>query len=109
MNQKNSRNARIPAKLTQLVLERDEHTCKMCGQTIGDMDPYNQRPVQMKVEFIVPLAFGGPVAQENLRTICSTCADGLKKIPHINRPSVRKVIEQMKTCRKGNGSMSLPS
>jgi 5-methylcytosine-specific restriction endonuclease McrA len=95
MNQKNVRNIRIPARLKRLVLERDEYTCKMCGQTVTDIDPYDGKPVRIKVRLFVPLAYGGTVSQENIRTICSTCAGGLEKIPYIKRPSAQKAIEYL--------------
>ena len=85
----------VPTKLKRLTLERDGRTCRMCGQTDSDTDPYDDKPVRIKIRLFVPLSHGGTITLENLMTICSTCAGGLKKIPYIKRPSAQEIINQL--------------
>lgn len=51
----------IPAGYARRILERDNHTCYLCG------NPATQ------VDHIVPWAEGGTHAQTNLAAICEAC------------------------------------
>jgi 5-methylcytosine-specific restriction endonuclease McrA len=50
--------------LRQAVLERDNHTCRECG----DQDGPN-----LHVDHIIPLSKGGPNDMSNLRALCAKC------------------------------------
>lgn len=45
------------------ILERDEYTCQVCGQT----------SIYLEVDHITPLHLGGAESDENRQTICVTC------------------------------------
>lgn len=93
MSERNIRQYCVPTNLKRIVLERDDYTCQMCGQMASDIDPYDGNPVRIDVELFIPLSQGGAIRQENLRTICSTCSNGLKEIPHVERPSAQDIIK----------------
>lgn len=59
----------------------------MCGQAKGDLDPYDRKPVGIEVAFFIPREYGGRISPNNLRSICSTCKEGLDGIPYNERPS----------------------
>ena len=52
----------IPRKLRQQILQRDNHTCVLCGQ------PANV------VDHIAPRAWGGSDHPDNLQSICERCS-----------------------------------
>lgn len=89
--QTNSRQ-RIPTKLRTSVLQRDNFTCRMCGQTLGDRDPYDSKPVRIGVGLIVPTGYGGGMVPDNARALCSTCKRGLDRIPYAARLSYRELL-----------------
>lgn len=61
------------------VFERDESTCRICGAGLDDIDPqFPHRKVRLHVDHIVPRSQGGGDDMKNLRTLCSTCNQGLK-------------------------------
>jgi hypothetical protein len=50
----------------------------MCGADESSLCPYDRRKVSLFVRLIKPMANEGSVDPNDMRTICSTCADGLK-------------------------------
>jgi hypothetical protein len=50
----------------------------MCGANESCRCPYDNKPVSLYVDLIRPMAQGAKLEADNLRTICSTCADGLR-------------------------------
>ncbi|HLY31846.1 MAG TPA: HNH endonuclease, partial [Ktedonobacterales bacterium] len=61
-----------------LVLERDGHTCQMCGLAAGDPDPFDPtRAVRLTLGHIVDKSKGGSDTPDNLRAICNNCNEGL--------------------------------
>lgn len=60
------------------VLHRDSRTCQMCGADESCRCPYNNKQISLFIRIIKPEAEGGMPDVTNLRTICSTCADGLR-------------------------------
>lgn len=91
MNRRTHERRCLTRDLRGSVLRRDGHACRMCGQTVGDPDPCNGRPVQVGVGLIVPVAHGGTMVPDNLRTLCSTCRRGLKMLRYRNRPCFREL------------------
>jgi len=72
--------ARLVSKETRgYVLERNGYTCQMCGLAAGDPDPYDPyRTVRLTIGHIIDKSKGGSDEQGNLRTVCSTCNEGLQ-------------------------------
>lgn len=61
------------------VYERDGYTCQMCGAMAGDPDPYDpHRTVRLTMGHIIDKSKGGSDEQGNLRTVCSTCNEGIQ-------------------------------
>ena len=61
--------------IIQHVIERDRRICQMCGADETCLCPYDRKKISLFVRLIKPSA---PVEPFNMRTICSTCAEGLK-------------------------------
>jgi len=55
-------------KLRMKIFERDNFTCKMCGQSAPN--------VKLELDHIIPIAEGGTDNEENLRTSCYACNRG---------------------------------
>ncbi len=71
----------ISAKVRAQVLERNGHTCQMCGAGAGDVDDQNPgRKVRIHIGHITARSHGGTDAPSNLRALCSTCNQGAKNI-----------------------------
>lgn len=71
----------LSATIRVQVLERDESTCKICGAGLEDIDPqFPHRKVRLHVDHIVPRSKGGGDEMDNLRTLCSTCNQGLNNL-----------------------------
>jgi hypothetical protein len=88
----------LPAASKVFVLSRDNYTCQMCGATTTDLDPYERKQVRLQVGFRVPLSEGGNSAAQNLRTLCSSCAEGLETAPYIPRPAVSDLLKLLLRC-----------
>lgn len=90
---------KVPAPLRRLVMQRDRHICQMCGITPADRDPFTRRRARMTVGYFVPPEEGGHSLPSNLRTICSTCAEGLAELQYVKRPTAQDLIRLLeKTC-----------
>lgn len=59
-------------KLRMKVLARDDYRCVICGRR-----PRDYIDLQLDVHHLIPRRMGGPTAEENLVTLCSTCHKGL--------------------------------
>lgn len=61
------------------VLERNGHTCQMCGVAAGDPDPLGgSRSVRLTIGHIVDKSKGGDDSPQNLRAVCTNCNEGLQ-------------------------------
>jgi hypothetical protein len=61
------------------VLERNGHTCQMCGAAAGDPDPLGgPRTVRLTMGHIKDKSKGGDDSPQNLRAICDPCNEGLQ-------------------------------
>jgi hypothetical protein len=61
------------------VLERNGHTCQMCGAAAGDPDPLGgPRTVRLSIGHIIDKSKGGDDSPQNLRAICDRCNEGLQ-------------------------------
>ncbi|MGH8021189.1 MAG: HNH endonuclease [Opitutaceae bacterium] len=71
----------ISKETRAFVLERNGHTCQMCGAAAGDVDPYNAgRTIRLTMGHIVDKSKGGDDVPGNLRAICTNCNEGLQNI-----------------------------
>ena len=82
----------VPRELKAEVLIRDRKICRVCGQCPKDHDPYTHQKARITVGFCIPPEHGGSVSANNLRAVCSTCAEGLKGIPYLPRPSFNELV-----------------
>ena len=61
------------------VLERNGHTCQMCGVAAGDPDPLRgNRTVRLTMGHILDKSKGGDDLPQNLRAVCTNCNEGLQ-------------------------------
>jgi len=61
------------------VLERNGHTCQMCGAAAGDPDPLGgSRTVRLTIGHIKDKSKGGDDSPNNLRAVCTNCNEGLQ-------------------------------
>ena len=85
----------IPRQLSTEVLSRDNQTCQMCGLTTKDEDPFDGKPARIEVGLLVPEHKGGDYRTDNLRAICSSCAEGLERVPYLERPSLSFLLGEL--------------
>lgn len=55
-------------KLRDEILQRDNFTCKQCGNSI-----YREPNLLLEVDHIIPVSRGGKTVKENLQTLCWKC------------------------------------
>ena len=66
--------------ILEAVVQRDFHTCQMCGSAEGDCCLHDRLPTSLHVIAILPFRLGGRFVEDNLRTVCLTCASGMQAI-----------------------------
>ena len=54
--------------LRQYILNRDNYTCKQCGNST-----YNEPNLLLEVDHIIPISRGGLTTESNLQTLCWKC------------------------------------
>lgn len=95
------------AKLVfESVVQRDGRLCQMCGASETDTCPFDHTDVTLFVTLITPSAFGGQIRADNMRTVCSTCAGGLRLLSSnrsqlearifSNRPKRVRILSQIR-------------
>ena len=61
------------------VLERNGHTCQICGIAACDADPFNtSRTIRLTIGHIRDKSKGGDDSISNLRAECTNCNEGLQ-------------------------------
>jgi 5-methylcytosine-specific restriction endonuclease McrA len=85
----------VSAKLRSEVLDRSGFGCQMCGLSLGDVDPSTGRQVRLHVGHIKDKSLGGKDELLNLRALCSTCNQGVKKIT-VEKPSRIWLLSQVR-------------
>lgn len=60
--------ALMTSKLRQYIKERDNYTCKMCGNST-----HNEPNLLLEIDHIIPVAKGGCTVEDNLQTLCWKC------------------------------------
>jgi hypothetical protein len=69
------------------VVARDHRTCQMCGADESCQCPYAHNPISLYVALVTASTLDGAPQEDDLRTVCSTCADGLKALAKKSRNS----------------------
>lgn len=63
--------------IIERVIRRDRRICQMCGADETDICPFDHCAVTLFVTTHVAVEKGGRLEDDNLKTVCSTCADRL--------------------------------
>lgn len=58
----------MTSKLRQSIKERDNYTCKICGNSI-----FNEPNLLLEIDHIIPISKGGFTVADNLQTLCWKC------------------------------------
>ncbi len=58
----------MTGKLRQAIKERDDFTCKMCGNSI-----HSEPNLLLEIDHIIPVSKGGVTEESNLQTLCWKC------------------------------------
>ncbi len=100
MNISFSRKPRDPRKrfILEAVLLRDLRTCQMCGSAEGDKCLNDGRPIYLHVIAILQFGLGGRFEEDNLRTVCSSCASGVQAIENRSRKFSTIQLPERKGC-----------
>lgn len=69
----------VNLRLRTEVLERDNHTCQLCGFAAGQKYQDGE-VVRLEADHILPLAEGGQTTVDNLQTLCARCNAGKKAV-----------------------------
>ena len=91
--------SRLSQAQRSAVLERDHHACRMCGATQGDIhhdDPRGRR-VRLIVGRIIRRIGGDSDASDDIRVLCSLCADGMRMLRRLTAYSRGEVAETLPT------------
>ena len=60
--------AMMTSKLRQQIKERDDYTCKCCGNST-----YAEPNLLLEIDHIIPVSKGGATVENNLQTLCWKC------------------------------------
>ena len=60
--------ALMTSKLRNQIKERDNYTCKLCGNSI-----YKEPNLLLEIDHILPVSKGGCTVESNLQTLCWKC------------------------------------
>lgn len=86
----------ISKETRAFVLERNGHTCQMCGLAAGDPDPFvPKRTVRLTMGHILDKSKGGKDTTDNLRAICTNCNEGLQNAA-LPKPDQVWLLSQMR-------------
>jgi hypothetical protein len=78
------------------ILERNGHTCQVCGVAAGDPDPFNtSRTIRLTIGHILDKSKGGDDARSNLRAECTNCNEGLQNAAP-PKPDTIHVLSQLR-------------
>lgn len=64
--EKKQNKRKIPGRVRQNVLMRDNYTCQICGATVKD-------GAKLEIDHIVPFSKGGSNDENNLQVLCQQC------------------------------------
>ena len=84
--------------ILEAVLRRDLRTCQMCGSAEGDKCLNDGRPISLHLIAILQFRLGGRLEEDNLRTVCSSCASGVQAIENSSRKFGTVQLPERKNC-----------
>jgi HNH endonuclease len=86
----------ISKQLRAYVLDRNGHTCQMCGAVAGETHPYDpSRKTRLHIGHIIDKSLGGKDEASNLRALCSVCNEGASNLT-LQRPDAQKLLVQIR-------------
>ena len=86
----------ISKETRAIVLDRNGHTCQMCGAGAGEAHPYDlAKKTRLHIGHIIDKSMGGTDDTSNLRAVCSVCNEGIANIS-LERPSYSKLLAQLR-------------
>ena len=85
----------ISENLRTELLGGDDLFCRMCGVIPGDIDDLTGRKVKFHIGYIKSKNLGGKEELSNLRTLCSTCNQGVKNITS-EKPTALWLLSQIR-------------
>jgi hypothetical protein len=86
----------IGKQLRSYVLDRNGHTCQMCGAVAGEPHPYDpSRKTRLHIGHIIDKSLGGKDEASNLRALCSVCNEGASNLT-LQRPDALKLLVQIR-------------
>jgi hypothetical protein len=65
-------------EIVEQVLARDQRVCQMCGADESCLCPYDGTKVSLFLRSIETPKDAEKLAADHMRTVCSTCADGIR-------------------------------
>ena len=68
LNSAKGQRSLMTSKLRKEILQRDNYTCKICGNSIK-----KEPNLLLEVDHIIPVSKGGKTTKENLQTLCWKC------------------------------------
>lgn len=84
----------IPNNIRYAILQRDNSTCKRCGNTIED-------GIKLEVDHKLPVDWGGDNDLDNLWTLCNICNGGKKHLfSDLDNDVMREVMRVEKGSQK---------
>lgn len=69
----------ISSRLRAQVLDRNGHTCQMCGAGAGETDQRG-RPIRLHIGHVIDRIHGGKDTLDNLKALCAECNQGAKNL-----------------------------
>lgn len=81
----------IADELKTQVLIRDRNICQMCGKSPQDYDPYTRRKAKITIGFHTALEHGGKLLANNIRAVCSSCAEGVEALQNTALPKPDRI------------------
>jgi HNH endonuclease len=86
----------ISKEVRARVLDRNGHTCQMCGAAAGDRDPFHpSRTIRLTMGHIIDKSKGGKDIFSNLRVECTNCNEGLQNTS-LPKPSLIELLKQIR-------------
>ena len=79
--------ALMTSKLRQYIKERDNYTCRYCGNST-----YKEPNLLLEIDHILPIKEGGCTVEDNLQTLCWRCNRN-KGSKLVNTPQMPKQIK----------------
>jgi len=69
----------VSSRIRAQVIDRNGHTCQMCGAGAGELDERGRR-VRLHIGHVVDRIHGGTDTLDNLKALCADCNQGAKNL-----------------------------